>query len=285
MQKPRVLPEPVCPRPRMSRPASASGSVAAWIGNGAVMPAAASAAKSGAGTPAAAKETAGAAATARFARRRLPRWADERRSAGRTDKSKTSGVGWPRFRRPPHPWKPARSTAAYDRRAVTAAPQCSWPRRATVNVTWRFRSLASPWPAAARRGTAGENGQQGPSGLDQSRVAGTRVGLRQGAQGRREPAARVRVTPGVGAGEEGGDGRVQFAAVGAGFGLRLGGQRLFGRYRRAGPGKGGHTAARLPVDHGSLPRGVSREVPAEPVGGQDPGHLGPQRRQTQPTAE
>ena len=32
--KPSVLPEPVRPRPRMSSPASASGSAAAWIGNG-----------------------------------------------------------------------------------------------------------------------------------------------------------------------------------------------------------------------------------------------------------
>ena len=56
MQKPSVLPEPVWPRPRMSRPAMASGNVAAWMGNGAVIPVAASAATSGAGTPAAAKE-------------------------------------------------------------------------------------------------------------------------------------------------------------------------------------------------------------------------------------
>ena len=33
-----VLPEPVCARPRTSRPASASGTAAAWIGNGAVTP-------------------------------------------------------------------------------------------------------------------------------------------------------------------------------------------------------------------------------------------------------
>ncbi len=33
-----VLPEPVRPRPRTSRPASELGSVAAWIGNGAVTP-------------------------------------------------------------------------------------------------------------------------------------------------------------------------------------------------------------------------------------------------------
>ncbi len=36
--KARVLPEPVGARPETSRPASASGSVAAWIGNGVVMP-------------------------------------------------------------------------------------------------------------------------------------------------------------------------------------------------------------------------------------------------------
>src|SRR5690349_24807435 len=36
----RVLPEPVRPRPRTSRPASEFGSVAAWIGNGVVTPSA-----------------------------------------------------------------------------------------------------------------------------------------------------------------------------------------------------------------------------------------------------
>ena len=36
--KARVLPEPVRPRPSTSRPARLSGSVATWIGNGAVMP-------------------------------------------------------------------------------------------------------------------------------------------------------------------------------------------------------------------------------------------------------
>ena len=48
---PSVLPEPVRPRPRMSRPASASGRVAAWIGKGVVIPVPASAATSGGGTP------------------------------------------------------------------------------------------------------------------------------------------------------------------------------------------------------------------------------------------
>ena len=52
---PSVLPEPVRPRPRMSRPASASGSVAAWIGNGTVMPASASTPTSRPGTPRSAK--------------------------------------------------------------------------------------------------------------------------------------------------------------------------------------------------------------------------------------
>ena len=42
--KASVLPEPVWPRPSRSRPARASGRVAAWIGNGAVKPCAASAA-------------------------------------------------------------------------------------------------------------------------------------------------------------------------------------------------------------------------------------------------
>ena len=53
--KARVLPLPVRPRPSTSRPASVSGSVATWIGKGASMPCAASAATSGAGTPSSAK--------------------------------------------------------------------------------------------------------------------------------------------------------------------------------------------------------------------------------------
>ena len=46
-----VLPEPVRPRPSTSRPAIESGSVAAWMGVGVVMPPAASTSTRGAGTP------------------------------------------------------------------------------------------------------------------------------------------------------------------------------------------------------------------------------------------
>src|ERR1700678_4512010 len=57
---PSVLPEPVWARPRMSRPASASGSVAACTGNGTVMPSAARDVTRGAGTPRLAKVATGA---------------------------------------------------------------------------------------------------------------------------------------------------------------------------------------------------------------------------------
>ena len=50
-ENPSVLPDPVRPRPRMSRPSRASGSVAAWIGKGVVIPVLASTATSGGGTP------------------------------------------------------------------------------------------------------------------------------------------------------------------------------------------------------------------------------------------
>ena len=60
MENAIVLPEPVLPRPSTSRPASASGRVAAWIGNGVVMPAPASAATTAGGTPREAKVTPGA---------------------------------------------------------------------------------------------------------------------------------------------------------------------------------------------------------------------------------
>ena len=46
-----VLPLPVRPRPRTSRPASESGNVALWIGKGVVMPLRSSAVTRGAGTP------------------------------------------------------------------------------------------------------------------------------------------------------------------------------------------------------------------------------------------
>ena len=98
MLKARVLPEPVRPRPSTSRPARLSGSVAAWIGNGAVMPLAASASTSGAGTPRASKvvsvgsTVATAPAARRPARGRRPRarrtrcwfWAARRRAGATT---------------------------------------------------------------------------------------------------------------------------------------------------------------------------------------------------------
>ena len=77
---------------------------------------------------------------------------------------------------------------------------------------------------------------------------------------------------------------MQFPAVRAGFGLRLGGQRWCGGFRAAGPGTG-RAAVRLPAGHRSLHRGVNREVPTEHGDGQDPGHLGPQRRQAKRAAE
>ena len=60
--KARVLPEPVRPRPSTSRPESASGMVAAWIGNGLLMPSASSAATRFAGTPSSAKPRGAASA-------------------------------------------------------------------------------------------------------------------------------------------------------------------------------------------------------------------------------
>src|SRR3954454_23743370 len=57
MPKASVFPEPVGARPQTSRPASASGMVAAWIGNGSTMPSAASAATRSSGTPSEANGT------------------------------------------------------------------------------------------------------------------------------------------------------------------------------------------------------------------------------------
>src|SRR6266516_4173879 len=103
-----VLPEPVRPRPSTSRPASASGSVAAWIGKGVVIPASVSTPATGAGTPRDAKLTAPAAA-ATVRRLWRPRWAALEFSMGRTVKRMSFGLGWPHCLGPPRPWKPVRS--------------------------------------------------------------------------------------------------------------------------------------------------------------------------------
>ncbi|CAM5535352.1 hypothetical protein SVIOM342S_09685 [Streptomyces violaceorubidus] len=57
--KASVLPEPVRARPRTSRPASASGRVAAWIGNGRVTPRAVIVSTSTGGSPRPSKEAVG----------------------------------------------------------------------------------------------------------------------------------------------------------------------------------------------------------------------------------
>jgi len=98
------------------------------------MPASASAATSGAGTPAAAKVIAGAVSPAP-PRRRLLRVV-EGRSAGRAVGSNLR-IEVAAFRRPPRPWKPARSRAAYDLRALMAAPQRSSVRVQATDSRWR----------------------------------------------------------------------------------------------------------------------------------------------------
>ena len=55
MENASVLPLPVLPRPRTSRPASVSGRVSTWIGNGAVMPCCASTLVRDSGTPSSSK--------------------------------------------------------------------------------------------------------------------------------------------------------------------------------------------------------------------------------------
>ncbi len=86
MQNASVLPEPVWPRPSTSRPASVSVSVAAWIGNGAMMPPSASVVTTGAGTPRSANERPGWIRVGLPDRRWRPRRALAGRSRGRTVK-------------------------------------------------------------------------------------------------------------------------------------------------------------------------------------------------------
>ena len=145
-----VLPEPVRPRPRMSRPASASGSVAAWIGKGVVMPAVGKRATSGAGTPRDAKLT----AQPRLDAVRRPRWAALEFSMGRTVKGKSFGLGWPHCLGPPRPWKPVRSPSdttgapIRQRLAVCTLTVLHVPDRGLV--TERLRRPGGG-PAVARR--------------------------------------------------------------------------------------------------------------------------------------
>ena len=103
--KPSVLPEPVRPRPRMSSPASASGSAAAWIGNGVRMPSPASEVTSGPGTPRSANVRAGPG-LARSGRR-LRACVSSMGSTVIQECLPDSGGRI--FRGPPRPWKPARS--------------------------------------------------------------------------------------------------------------------------------------------------------------------------------
>src|SRR5258707_5323905 len=105
------------------------------MGKGVAMPVSASAATSGAGTPAAAKVAAGVAALDPL-RRCLLRVVGGR-SAGRAD-MRNLRTRVAAFRRPPRPWKPARSRAAYDRRALMAAPQHSSVHvQAIAKPTWQ----------------------------------------------------------------------------------------------------------------------------------------------------
>nr|BFF15508.1 hypothetical protein GCM10025699_68110 [Microbacterium flavescens] len=60
IEKARVLPEPVLPRPSTSRPPRVSGRVSTWIGNAVVLPSAARDFRIGAGTPSELKVTASA---------------------------------------------------------------------------------------------------------------------------------------------------------------------------------------------------------------------------------
>ena len=91
--KASVLPDPVWARPSMSRPASASGSTAAWIGRGVVMPSSARTATRAAATPRAANVPPGAGRGAGCGPERRDRvvrgWPAGMltgRSAGRADK-------------------------------------------------------------------------------------------------------------------------------------------------------------------------------------------------------
>src|SRR5258705_6143751 len=110
------------------------------MGKGVAMPVSASAATSGAGAHAAAKVAAGVAALDPL-RRCLLRVVGGR-PAGRAD-MRNLRTRVAAFRRPPRPWKPARSRAAYDRRALMAAPQHSSVRVQATATALGTRFLGS----------------------------------------------------------------------------------------------------------------------------------------------
>ena len=136
MAKPRVLPEPVFERARVSRPAVASSTTIAWIGNGAVMPRAASASTTGSETPRSRKvwEHVGHP-------HRLPRPATAR-TPGRTRRPGSDTISELRERERLAPLR-ARARAAHHADPVAAAGA----RRGAARTT-------AP-PRARRRGRAG----------------------------------------------------------------------------------------------------------------------------------
>ena len=87
--KARVLPEPVWPRPSTSRPRSASGRVAAWMGNGAAKPALVNARTRGPGRPRSANEGMPEAGAVQSTSGTAGWW-----GAGRSDWSRAAR-GWP----------------------------------------------------------------------------------------------------------------------------------------------------------------------------------------------
>ncbi len=117
MENPSVFPDPVRPRPRMSRPARASGSVATWIGNGCVIPPLASAAASGAGTPREPNVTRGEGVLPVRFRCRAARGF----SGSRAVKEYLSDLGWPHVKATTSVGTSS-PEARHDRRALMAPP-------------------------------------------------------------------------------------------------------------------------------------------------------------------
>jgi hypothetical protein len=89
----RVLPEPVWPRPSTSRPARASGMVAAWISNGVVRPSRVSTRTSSAGTPRSAKVLSGTGIATTSSAATVSAGADSTATASVSAISATSGEG------------------------------------------------------------------------------------------------------------------------------------------------------------------------------------------------
>ena len=168
--KASVLPEPVSARPSRSRPASASGSVAAWIGNGVLMPRRCRPVSSGCGSRSAAKSAGPGGAS---------------RDAFSACSSSLTGADGPRCALGR---APAGRRRAAPGRVATVQPRLSW--------TGRRPHRSGPW-RASRSGPSGRGAGAEPDVPAKTDVDDAMSRARAaGRAGQAENSRWVRAAPG-----------------------------------------------------------------------------------------